>query len=125
LNPQSGLAAALVLRVHADGTQAVENVYQVGPSTGTVLPLPIDLGPDTEQVYLLLFGTGVRNAQGVTATVGGTQVPVLFAGAQGTYVGEDQINLGPLPRSLMGQGKVTITLTADGVAANATNLTIK
>jgi uncharacterized protein (TIGR03437 family) len=50
---------------------------------------------------------------------------VLFAGAQGTYVGEDQINLGPLPRSLAGQGKATITLSADGVAANATNLTFK
>jgi uncharacterized protein (TIGR03437 family) len=125
LNPQSGLAAALVLRVHADGTQAVENVYQVDPATGTVLALPIDLGPDTEQVYLLLYGTGVRNAQGVTATVGGGTVPVPFAGAQGTYVGEDQINLGPLPRSLAGQGKATITLTADGVAANATNLTFK
>jgi uncharacterized protein (TIGR03437 family) len=124
LNPQSGLAAALVLRVHADGTQAVENVYQVD-AAGNVVALPIDLGSDTEQVYLLLYGTGVRNAQGVTATVGGAPVPVLFAGAQGTYVGEDQINLGPLPRSLTGQGKVTITLSADGVAANATNLTFK
>jgi uncharacterized protein (TIGR03437 family) len=124
LNPQSGLAAALVLRVHADGTQAVENVYQVD-AAGNVVALPIDLGPETEQVYLLLYGTGVRNAQGVTATVGGGTVPVLFAGAQGTYVGEDQINLGPLPRSLAGLGKATITLLADGVAANATNLTFK
>lgn len=125
LNGLGGLAAALVLRVHADGTQSVENVYQVDPLTGSVFGLPIDLGPDTEQVYLLIYGTGVRNAQSVTATVGGATVPVLFAGAQGTYVGEDQINVGPLPRSLAGQGKVNVTLTADGIAANTTNLTFK
>ena len=123
LNGQ-GLAAALVLRVHADPTQSVENVYQVD-TAGNVVALPIDLGPDTEQVYLLIYGTGVRNAQSVTATVGTAAVPVLFAGAQGTYVGEDQINVGPLPRSLAGQGKVTITLTADGILANPTNLTFK
>lgn len=120
-----GLAAALVLRVHADATQSLENVYQVNPLDGTVSALPIDLGPDTEQVYLLLYGTGARNGQSVTATVGSAAVPVLFAGAQGTYVGEDQINLGPLPRSLSGQGKVTIILTADGIAGNPTNLMFK
>jgi uncharacterized protein (TIGR03437 family) len=124
LNP-GGLAAALLLRVHADATQSVENVYQVDPTTGSVVGLPIDLGPDTEQVYLLIYGTGVRNAKIVTATVGGATVPVLFAGAQGTYVGEDQINVGPLPRSLAGQGKVNVTIVADGAAANTINLTFQ
>jgi uncharacterized protein (TIGR03437 family) len=103
----------------------VENVYQVDPTTGSVVGLPIDLGPDTEQVYLLIYGTGVRNAKIVTATVGGATVPVLFAGAQGTYVGEDQINVGPLPRSLAGQGKVNVTIVADGAAANTINLTFQ
>lgn len=123
LNGQ-GLAAALVLRVHADATQSVENVYQADAG-GNVVALPIDLGPETEQVYLLIYGTGVRNARSVTATVGGASVPVLFAGAQGTYVGEDQINVGPLPRSLAGQAKVNVTIIADGIGANVTNLTFK
>jgi len=47
-------------------------------------------------------------------------VPVLFPGAQGTFVGEDQINVGPL-QSLAGQGKVSVTLVADGIGTNTTN----
>ena len=66
-----------------------------------------------------------HNARSVTASVGGASIPVLFAGAQGTYVGEDQINVGPLPRSLAGQGKVNVTIVADGIGANVTNLTFK
>ena len=66
-----------------------------------------------------------HNARSVTASVGGVSVPVLFAGAQGTFVGEDQINVGPLPRSLAGQGKVNVAVVADGIAANTTNLTFK
>jgi uncharacterized protein (TIGR03437 family) len=124
LNGQGGLVAALVQRVHADGTQSLENVYQ-GDAAGNVVALPIDVGPETEQVYLLLFGTGVRNAHTVTVTVGGAAVPVLFAGAQGTFVGEDQINAGPLPQSLAGRGKVAVTLVADGITANTTNLSFK
>jgi len=124
LNGPGGLAAALVLRVHADGTQIIENVYQVD-AAGNVVALPINLGPATEQVYLLLFATGVRNAHNVTVTVGGASIPLLFAGAQGNFVGEDQINVGPLPQSLAGQGKATVTVVADGVNANATQLTFQ
>ncbi len=124
LNPQNGLAAALVLRVHADGTQSVENVYQAD-AAGNVVALPIDLSSASEQVYLLLFATGVRNARSVTVSVGPTAIPVLFAGPQGTFVGEDQINVGPLPQSLAGQGKVNLTLVADGITANTVNLTFQ
>ena len=46
-------------------------------------------------------------------------------GAQGTFAGEDQINVGPLPATLAGMGKVNIVLTADGQAANTVNVTIK
>jgi uncharacterized protein (TIGR03437 family) len=53
----------------------------------------------------------------VTATIGGVPA-VLYAGAQGTYVGLDQVNLGPLSTSLAGRGEVPISLTVDGKAAN-------
>ena len=55
----------------------------------------------------------------------GLSVPVLFAGAQGTFAGEDQVNIGPLPRSLAGQGNVNLILAADGQAANVVNVTFK
>jgi uncharacterized protein (TIGR03437 family) len=122
LNP-SGLAAALALPV-VSGTQlALQPVWQL--VSGSVLALPLSLGPSTEQVYLELFGTGFRNAKSVTATVGGLSVGILWWGAQGQYVGEDQVNIGPLPRSLAGAGNVNIVITADGKAANTVNVTIQ
>ncbi len=57
--------------------------------------------------------------------MGSAEIPVLFAGAQGTDLGLDQINIGPLPASLAGSGEVNLVLTADGEAANITNVTIK
>jgi uncharacterized protein (TIGR03437 family) len=87
--------------------------------------LPINLGPSTEQVYLEMYGTGIRNAKSVTVTVGGLSVPVLYAGAAPGFAGEDQVNIGPLPQSLAGKGSVNILLTADGQAANTVNVTIQ
>jgi uncharacterized protein (TIGR03437 family) len=89
-----------------------------------VVPLPIHLGPANEQVYLELYGTGIRNAKKVSVTVGGVNVPVLYSGAAG-FAGEDQVNIGPLPQSLAGQGSVNILLTADGQPANTVNVTIQ
>ena len=34
------------------------------------------------QVYLEIYGTGIRNAGNVVVTIGGLNVPVLSAGAQ-------------------------------------------
>jgi uncharacterized protein (TIGR03437 family) len=90
-----------------------------------VIPAPISLSPATNQVFLIMYGTGIRHASSVTATVGGQKVPVVFAGAQGQFVGEDQVNIGPLPSSLAGSGATNIVITADGQTANTVNLTIQ
>jgi uncharacterized protein (TIGR03437 family) len=102
----------------------LEAVYQVGAGN-VVQPLPIDLGPATDAVYLSLFATGLENAKSVVVSVGGQTVPVLYAGIQGTYDGLDQVNVGPVPRSLAGSGRVNIVLTADGQTANPVELAIK
>jgi uncharacterized protein (TIGR03437 family) len=88
-----------------------------------VVAAPVNLAAD--QIFLIMFGTGIKHAAKVTATVGGQNVPVAFAGAQGTFVGEDQVNIGPLPLSLAGSGKTNIVITADGIAANTVNLVIQ
>jgi len=119
----SGLAAALALPVISGTGQPAHPVWQV--VDGNVVALPVNLGPSSEQVYLEIYGTGIRNAKIVTATVGGMSVPVPYAGAAPGYVGEDQINIGPLPQALAGQGNVNILLTADGQAANTVNVTIQ
>ena len=118
----TALAAALVVRVKADQSQSFENVYQLGAGN-TVTPSPIDLGTGT--VYLSLFATGLQSAQSAAVTVGGQNIPVLYTGAQGTYDGLDQINAGPLPRSLAGSGRVTVVVTAGGQTANPVELAIK
>ena len=120
----TALAAAVVVRVKPDQSQTIEDVYQVGPGNA-VLPYPVDFGPATDAIYLSLFGTGWANARSLAVTVGGQSVPVLYAGIQGTYNGLDQVNVGPLPRSLSGAGKVNIILTADGQTANPVELAIK
>jgi uncharacterized protein (TIGR03437 family) len=64
-------------------------------------------------------GTG-----GVTVTVGGINAPVLYAGPQGSFAGEDQVDI-RLPSSLAGKGNVNIQLTASGIPANSVQITIQ
>jgi uncharacterized protein (TIGR03437 family) len=120
----SGLAAAWVLPVISGVAQNLQAVYQLN-SSGAPVPSPINLGPASEQLYLELYGTGIRNAKSVIATVGGVAVPVLYSGAAPGFAGEDQVNIGPLPQSLAGLGSANILLTADGQAANTVNVTIQ
>ena len=120
----TGLAAAWVLPVISGAGQNLQAVYQAN-SAGAAVPLPINLGPAREQVYLELFGTGLRHAKNVSVTVGGVSVPVLYSNAAPGFAGEDQVNIGPLPQSLAGRGNVSIMLTADGQAANTVNVTIQ
>jgi uncharacterized protein (TIGR03437 family) len=122
-----GVAAALALRVKADGTQQFEPVSRFDPAQNRFVPTPIDLGPATDQVFLILFGTGTRfrsSLSSVSARIGGVDAPVSFVGAQGDFVGLDQINL-QIPRSLIGRGEVEIRLAADGQQANPVTISIK
>jgi len=57
----------------------------------------------------------------VTCSVGGTAVPVLYAGVQGAYAGLDQINV-RLPSSLSGAGLVALRCLAGTVNSNAVTL---
>ncbi|HEX3746851.1 MAG TPA: FG-GAP-like repeat-containing protein [Bryobacteraceae bacterium] len=120
LNPASLVAADAI--VVSNGSQQLENVFQVAAS-GAIVAAPINV--NGAPVYLAIFGTGIANAKNVTATVAGQSVPVLFWGAQGEYVGLDQVNIGPLPAALQGRGQVAIVLTADGLAANTVNIAIQ
>ena len=59
------------------------------------------------------------------ATIGDSAVPVLFAGAQGGFAGLDQVNIGPLPRSLAGAGEVNVVVTAAGTTSNTVTIVVK
>ena len=108
-----GVAAALALRVKADDSRSTEFLFEEN-----LQPVPLNLG-DTDQIFLLLFGTGIRGfSSEVRVTVGGEDVAVLGAVPQGEFVGLDQVNVGPLPCTLAGRGEVPIELTVDGLPAN-------
>ncbi len=122
-----GLAAATALRVRADGSQSFEPVAGFDAAQNKFVALPIDLGPATDQVFLVLFGTGLRfrsNLSAVTAKIGGADATVTFAGAVPDFIGLDQANLA-IPRSLIGRGEVDVMLTVDGKAANTLKVSIK
>jgi uncharacterized protein (TIGR03437 family) len=125
-----GVPAAVALRIKSNGAQQYEAVAIFDQAQNKFIALPLDLGPNgpnADQVYLVLFGTGVRGRSGldkVNATIGGTAAAVLFAGPQGNLVGLDQINVA-IPRSLAGRGAVDVVLTVDGKTSNIVLVNIK
>lgn len=119
LNRQA-LAAATLVRVH-NGVSSTEQVYTAN-SDGTYSAKPISLNGD--QVYLVLYGSGLGSATSATATIGGTASTVAYSGAQGTYSGLDQYNI-LIPSSLAGKGSVDVVVTAAGKASNAVNISIQ
>jgi uncharacterized protein (TIGR03437 family) len=88
---------------------------------------PIDLGTEGNEVFLAIYGTGLRlrsSLQKVIAKIGGVEAEVKFVGAQGDFAGLDQVNI-LLPRSLAGRGDVDLVLTVDGQQANIVRVSIK
>jgi uncharacterized protein (TIGR03437 family) len=119
----TGVAAAAVLRVAADGSRTDTLTFAYDANQG-FQAVPIDLGASGDAVYLTLFGTGIGNGHSVSVTIGGQAVPVLFAGAQGEFVGLDQANIGPLPRGLLGDGEVPVVYTVEGQDSNTVTINI-
>jgi uncharacterized protein (TIGR03437 family) len=123
-----GVAAALVQRVKAgSSTPVYEEIVTRDAATNRFVPKPNDLGPDGEQVFLELYGTGIRGRGALTAvqaTVGGALMEVLYAGEAPGYVGLDQVNV-RLARGLIGRGEVDLVLTVDGKVANTVRISVK
>lgn len=122
-----GIAAATVLRIRADSSQNYELAGRFDSALGRFVAIPIDLGPESDQVFLLLYGTGWRNRSSlsaVTTKIGGQSVETSYAGSQGDFVGLDQINA-RLSRNLIGRGEVDVVVTVDGVTANTVRVSIR
>lgn len=136
-----GLAAAVILRIRSDGSQQYEPVQRFDSVQGKIVPVPIDLGPETDRIILVLFGTGWRQATSdsnvrVTLQSSSLDPPgvigntiVHYAGAQPTIIGLDQINA-EIPRSLAGTGEAHVFVAMKGdlnedVIANKVQVYIK
>jgi uncharacterized protein (TIGR03437 family) len=125
----AGAAAAQVLRVRGSNL-----IYESAAQfNGTeFVPSPIDLGPQTDPAYLILYGAGFRFNGGlanVSVMIGDRTFPALYAGAAPGFIGLDQINVGPLPSDLTGAGvvnvKVTIATAGGPITSNTLTVRIK
>ena len=116
----TGVAAAYVLRVAANGAQLTEEVARFDATANRFVPVPIDFGPAGDRLFLVLFGSGLRkrtSLDNVSASIAGLALPAAFASSAPGFAGLDQVNL-ELPRSLAGRGLANLILTVDGAAAN-------
>jgi uncharacterized protein (TIGR03437 family) len=116
-----GVPAGYALRFR-DGASTFVPILTYDSGMGRWQPIEIDLGPAGDQIVLVLFGSGFRDATGpVTARLvkGQQQYPaeVLYAGLTEQFVGLDQLNL-LLPRQAVGAGEVRLVLEAAGKTFN-------
>jgi uncharacterized protein (TIGR03437 family) len=121
-----GVAAAIAIQVAANQSQKVLPVFQCGTIPGSCVATPLELGTDTDQLILVLFATGIRFRSGAGAVqvrIGGRTAEVLYAGAQGQFIGLDQINV-RVPRALRGRGLMDVAVSVDGRMANIVNIRV-
>lgn len=126
-NNGQGVAAALAIWTKPDWSQTWQYVFPQGCLPGNCSTTPLDLRAPTEQMYLVLFGTGIRGRSSlaaVSATIDRVNAPVEYAGPVPGLIGLDQVNLA-VPPSLAGRGEVDVVLTVDGKVANPVKVSFK
>src|SRR5262249_51209067 len=100
-----GVAAAVALRIKADGSQQYEAVAQFDAAQNRFVALPPDLRPAGDQVYLALFGAGFVSAAH-------SRQSLLRSGAL--------MRKSPLPgRKALSQGWIKSTCECRGACAGA------
>lgn len=111
----SGAPAAGIFRIAANGAQSYEPIVEFNAATSSFRLRPIDLGPEGDRVFLILYLSGIRNAkqEHVRVLLGGQSLPVLYVGASPEFTGLDQINM-ELPRSLIGSGVISLSVSVAG-----------
>lgn len=123
-----GAPAGLLLRVKANGEQVYESLVRFDSSQNRLVPATI-VRRAGEQLYLILYGSGLRyapNTDGNTAngvaenvfvTVGGITAEVIYAGAAPGYVGLEQINL-RIPDNVLANPNTPVVVKARDVLNN-------
>ena len=129
-----GVPAGFAVRAAANGSQKFEAIARFDQGQNKYAPVPMDLRSTGDSVFVILYGVGIRNAlntdgnlnngsaENVTVMVGGVSVPTPYAGKAPGFVGLDQINVGPMPRNLIGRGAVTVIIYVEGKMTNALQL---
>jgi uncharacterized protein (TIGR03437 family) len=107
--------------------QTFEDTARFDEGGTTFIPRCVNLGPPGEDLYLILYGTGIKGTtlSSLRATIGNQNVPIFFAGPQGAFAGLDQLNLGPIPRALLGAGLVDVIIRVNDQPANIVQICIQ
>lgn len=116
-----GVPAAVLLRV-SNGRQGYEPVARL--EGNRFVPMPLLFNSSSEQLFLVLFGTGLRFRDTISASVGGLNANVLYAGAAAGFAGLDQVNI-LLPFALRGRGDVDVVLLVDRVPVNTVRIHVR
>ena len=140
-NPTGSYAVGSVQIAEAAPALFTVNAAGTGDAAAVATPdgvmwqaAPFDVVINNRPNNLVLYGTGLRRAGAglqslsdiVTVSIDGQAARVLYAGAQGTYSGLDQINV-ELPQSLAGKGerRVSVVLSVNGIAANQVTVQVR
>ena len=123
-----GAPAGLLLRVKANGEQVYESLVRFDAAQNKLVPAAI-VRRAGEQLYLILFGSGLRNApnsdgnsangvaESVEVNIGGVNAPVIYAGVAPGYVGLEQINI-RIPDEAQSNPNSTVTVKVRDVLNN-------
>jgi uncharacterized protein (TIGR03437 family) len=124
-----GVPAAVALRVRANGQQSFEAIATFNQTANRFLASPIELGPEGDKVFLVLFLSGIRRApdpnndgnvnEFVRVIINGLEVTPAYAGKQGELLGLDQINV-ELPRGLQGSAALDVIVVVNGFGVSNT-----
>jgi N-acyl-D-amino-acid deacylase len=122
---QAGLVAASLIRSRPDQQISWESIFQID-GDGNLVAKPVIFGGPEEDLFLILYCTGVRgrSTQDVIVHFGGMPVAADYAGPQLEFEGLDQINV-KLPGTLAGRGDVGISVSVDGLRSNTGSLTFR
>jgi uncharacterized protein (TIGR03437 family) len=129
LGTGNGTVAGYALRVRGTD-QTTEFIYMIDGG-GALVPKPIDMGPASDAVFLIVYGTGMQSNSGPANTIvdfgNGRTFPLSQLGggifASG-LIGVQQVNL-LLPRSLIGSGLINMKLTVDGKVTNTVQFAVQ
>jgi uncharacterized protein (TIGR03437 family) len=120
-----GVPAARTIRITSGNVVTYGLAFQCGASGCT--PLPLSLGPESDQLFLELYATGIRGRSDLSAVhayIDGIESDVLYAGSNPNFAGLDQVNV-RVPRSLAGRGVVKLVLLVDGKTSNEVTVQIR
>ena len=122
-----GVAAANAVHVRSNGAQVIEPIYRCGTTAGSCVPVPLEFGGVTDELFITLYGTGLRHRaqlSDVAARLGGELVAVEYAGTQPEYFGLDQVNV-KVPRTLIGRGEVPLIFSVAGRSITPVTVNIR